>query len=64
MNQHEGDPKQQKSDDKGIGTEVPSRDRSDKDADLQREGNLGNERNRSERDAGRTPGRDRDSTER
>jgi hypothetical protein len=37
---------------------------SDRDADLQREGNLGNERNRNEPDSERRPGRNRDKLNR
>lgn len=54
-------------DDKGIGTEVPPRNRSsESEENLQREGNLGNERNRnqSDRDRERRPGSDRDTAER
>jgi hypothetical protein len=64
MDQNERD---RMRDDKGIGTEVPPRNRSSQsDEDLQREGNLGNERNRNEsdRERERRPDRDRDLSDR
>lgn len=63
MRQHERERQRERRDEKGIGTEVPSRNRSqEEDTDLQREGNLGNERTRSEGD--RMPRSDRGDIDR
>lgn len=65
MNQNERDRLPSKPESPGIGSEVPPRKRpSDDDSELQREGNLGNERNRNEDERGRGPGRDRDTLDR
>ena len=50
MNEQERDRQPQSPDDQGIGNELPGRKRSsEEDAKRQSEGNLGNERNRTDR---------------
>jgi hypothetical protein len=62
MNRQERERQRQQPDDKGIGNEVPSRNRSsEEDAKRQSEGNLGNERNRTDSGSERRPDTTRDT---
>lgn len=59
-NPQQGNPDQQKK----PGTERTDRDVTNREEDLQREGNLGNERNRNQPDTERRPGGNRENMNR
>ena len=59
-NPQQGSPDQQRK----PGGERPDRDVTNREEDLQREGNLGNERNRNQPDTERRPGGNRENMNR
>ena len=64
MDQKDTNPKQGTPDQQRTPGNEPDRDVTNREEDLQREGNLGNERNRNQPDTERRPGGNRENLNR